>query len=633
MLRYLKNLYFTFKKKYLNKKHKENASSADFDYNKKLVYSLSKSKIPTLKQFKYLSKYLSKKEALTIKISSLLIVLSLSFVVVSFYMTHLELIPVSGGEYTEGLIGAPKHINPLYSSINDVDGDIASLVFSSLYERGDNGELKKDLLESLVLSEDGKEYTIKIKNNVFWHDGEKLDVDDIVYTMDIIGDSRYQSPLRVGLAGALVEKIDDLTLKIVLSQPYGAFRDLLTFGIMPVHLWEQLSPESFLLTDLNIRPIGSGPYKFKRLLKDNTLGKILYIELEANTNFYAETPFIEKISFKFFPNFEELISALNGNIVDGIAYLPKEMKEEVASQNSLNFHQLNLTQILSLNFNSKENAFLEKKNTRQALAYAIDKQQIIEDVFSSEARIANSPILSESFAYKGDIKKYDYNKKQALDLLAKDDWSLATVTAEDLIVKEGEEEDVKWQLGEGFWMSREDEDEKIEYLVIDISIINTVDNRAIAEAIKKYWEEIGIKTNIKEYSSKEINGDIIRDRKYQVLLYSQSLSFDPDVYAFWHSSQAVTGGNNISNYFNGEVDRLLSEARLLSDEGERQELYFEFQDILIEEVPAIFISSPKYNYIQKKDIKNYNVTSISVPSDRFSNISSWYIDTGKKIIW
>ena len=629
MLRYLKNSYFTFKKKYLSKKHKEDTSSASFDYNKKLVYSLSKSKIPTLKQFKYLNKYLNKKESLAIKISLLLILLSFSFVLISFYTTHLELIPVSGGEYTEGLIGAPKHINPLYVSINDVDSDISSLIFSSLYKRGDNGELKEDLLDNLSVSEDGKEYIIKIKNNVFWHDGEKLDVDDIVYTMDIIADSRYQSPLRSGLAGTVVEKIDDLTLKVTLSQAYGAFKDLLTFGIMPAHLWEQLSPESFLLTELNMKPIGSGPYKFKRLLKDSTLGKILKIELEVNADYYANIPFIEKITFKFFPNFEELVSALNGNMVSGIAYLPKEMKEQLASQNSLNIHQLNLTQILSLNFNSKENVFLEKKNLRQALAYAIDKEQIIEDVFSSEARIVNSPILPESFAYKGDIKKYDYNKKQALELLAKDNWSLATVTAESLL----EEEALGQQVGEGFWMARESDDQKIEYLIIDISIIKTSDNILIANSIKRYWEEIGIKTNIKEYNSKEINGDIIRDRKYQALLYSQSLSFDPDVYAFWHSSQAVTGGNNISNYFNGEVDRLLSEARLLSDEGERQEMYFEFQDILTEEVPVIFISSPKYNYIQKKDIKNNNVTSISVPSDRFSNISSWYINTGKKIVW
>ncbi len=632
MLRYLKNFYFTFKKKYFDNKHKEANPSAKFDFNKKLVYSLSKSKIPTLKQLRYIDRYLSKKESLAIKLSMFLIFVSLSFILISFYITHLEVTPVRGGEYVEGLIGAPKHINPLYSSINDVDNDISSLIFSSLYKRDGRGGLKEDLLESISLSEDETEYTIKIKANVFWHDGETLDADDVIFTINTLSDSRYQSPLRSSLAGITVSKIDDLTIKINLSQPYGAFKALLTFGIMPAHLWEQLSPESFLIKDLNIRPIGSGPYKFKRLLKDDSLGKILFIELVPNNEYYGSIPYIEKITFKFFPNFEELIVALNENLVSGIAYLPKEMKEQVAAQNSLNFHKLNLAQALSLNFNSKENSFLEKKNTRQALAYALDREQIVKDVFLDNARVLNSPILPESFAYKGDIKKYFYDKTEALSLLEKDDWTLATVTVDDLVDGEGEDR-IEKKLGPGFWMARENEDDEIEYFIIELSVINTIDNLKIAKLVKKYWEEIGVKTIVKEYSSKEINGEIIRNRNYQSLLYTQSLSFDPDVYAFWHSSQAVTGGNNISNYFNGEVDRLLSGARVISDEGLRQEMYFEFQDILVEEVPAIFISSPKYTYIQKKDIKNFNVTSISNPSDRFSNILDWYIETGRKIIW
>ncbi|MDA3840582.1 MAG: peptide ABC transporter substrate-binding protein [Patescibacteria group bacterium] len=629
----MKNIITTFKKKYLTKKHKGNTPGANFDFNKKLVYSLSKSKIPTLKQFKYIGKYLNKKEALAIKISTFLIFTSISFVAVSFYMTHLEITPVSGGEYTEGLIGAPKHINPLYSSINDVDNDISSLIFSSLYQRDSKGGLKEDLLDDINLSEDEKEYTIKIKPNVLWHDGEELSADDLIFTINTIVDSKYQSPLRSSLSGISVSKVDKLTIKISLSQPYAAFKDLLTFGIMPAHLWEQLSPESFLLVNLNLKPIGSGPYKVKGFFNDSSLGKISSMELEINDKYYGSLPYIEKIVFKFFPNFEELIVALNGNLVDGIAYLPKEFKEQVAAQNSLNFYKLNLAQIMSLNFNSKENPFLEKKNTRQALAFAIDREQIVADVFSDNARLAESPILADSFAYKGDIKKYNYDKNEALNLLEKDGWSLATVTAEDLIGDEDEEEKNEIKVGEGFWMTRENDDDEIEYFIVNISTINSIDNIKIAEAIKKYWEEIGVKTIVNEYSSKEINGEIIRNRDYDALLYTQSLSFDPDVYSFWHSSQAVTGGNNISNYFNGEVDRLLSEARVISDEGSRQKMYYEFQDILVEEVPTIFISSPIYTYIQKKDIKNFNVTSISNPSDRFSNISDWYINTGKKIIW
>lgn len=633
MLRSLKNISETFKKKFLKKMPKEETRGANFDFNKKLVYSLSKSKIPTIKQLKYIDRYLNKKESLAIKLSILSIVFSLLFLAGSFYVTHLETSPVRGGEYVEGLIGSPKHINPLYSPLNDVDSDIASLVFSSLYKRDGQGNLKKDLLDTIKMSDDGKQYTIKIKENVKWHDGEALNSDDLIFTINSILDPVYQSPLRSSLSGLSVEKVDDLTIKINLSQAYAAFKDLLTFGIMPAHLWKQLNPESFLLAKMNIRPIGSGPYKFKRLLKDDTLGTVLYMEFEPNQDYYSNIPYIKKLVFKFYPNFEELVSALNQNLINGIAYLPKELKEDVSAQNSLNFHKLNLGQILSLSFNSKQNSFLEKKSLRQALAYAIDKKKIVREVFSDNAKVANSPILTQSFAYKEDIKKYEYNKEEALNLLEKDGWSLATVTAEDLISDKEDEEKPEKKLGEGFWMARENKDGETEYLVIDISLINTEDNLKVANFIKKYWEKIGVKTNIIEHTSEEVNGDIIRNRDYQALLYTQALSVDPDVYAFWHSSQAVTGGNNLSNYSNSQVDRLLSEARVITDKEKRKKMYFEFQDIIADEVPAIFISSPKYTYIQKKDIKNFDVTSISNPSDRFSNISDWYINTGKKIIW
>ncbi|PLX21503.1 hypothetical protein C0584_02440 [Candidatus Parcubacteria bacterium] len=632
MLRYLRNLFLTFKN-FFKKAQADNKSEALLGFDKKLVYSLSKSKIPTLKQLKYINKYLSKREALLIKFSILFILFSASFLGFRFYFTHLELTPVRGGEYIEGLIGSPKHINPLYASINDVDSDIASLVFSSLYKPDGLGGVEEDLVDSLEVSEDGKEYVIQIRQGVKWHDAKDLNVDDVIFTMETIIDSAFQSPLRSSLTGVEIEKIDEYKLKLILAQPYAAFKDLLTFGIMPAHLWEQLPADSYLLTELNLKPIGSGPYKFKRFLKENSQGKIISVELELNEEYYREQPYIEEITFKFYPNFEELLLALNENLIDAISYLPWEMKDQIATQNSINFHSLNLGQILTLSFNLKGSDFLEKKSTRQALLYAIDKNEIVEDVFGLSARTIDSPILPESFAYKNDLEQYTLNKDKVLELLNEDDWSVATITADDLIEEEDDDKTLEKEVGEGLWLVKEDEDNKKEYFVIRIAVVDSEKDLLVANKIASYWEEVGIRTIVEKHSIKEINSEIIRDRNYEALLFSQAQGYDPDVYAFWHSSQAVTGGLNLSNYANSEVDKLLGEARQTLDESERQKKYFEFQNIITDEVPAIFIGSPKYLYLQKKSIKNYNVTSIQVPSDRFSNISSWYINTGKKIIW
>ncbi len=638
MLRYLKNIFFTFKKKISQNASGKKTLNASFDLDKRLVYSLSKSKIPTFRQLKYIRRYLSKKELLLISLSLFLIFLSLTFMGGRFYLSHLEIVPARGGEYTEGLIGSPKHINPLYSTINDVDSDITSLIFSSLYKRGSNGELMPDLVEDFTISEDEKEYTFTLKQNLYWHDGEMLTSDDVVFTINAITNPAYQSPRRQMLSGVQVEKINDTVFKINLSQSYAAFRDMLTFGIMPAHLWEQLQPESVLLSDLNLKPIGSGPYKFKRFLKDSTIGRVLSFELEQNDEYYGDKPYINKITFYFFPNFEELLTALNSNSLHGIAYLPKELKSQLASQNSLSFYNLELSKMQGVYFNTKSSSAIEKKNVRQALSHALDKEVILREVFSEDVRLADSPLLQESFAYNPDIKKYQFDKNLSFELLEKEGWALATVTEEDLLSEEPEEgqeieEKIEATLGTGFWMSKTNEDDEKEYLIIDLAIAETLDNIAVAEKLKKYWEDIGVKTIIKKYSPSEINTQVVRERNYDALLYTTTLSLDPDVYAFWHSSQAVSGGNNLSNYFNSEVDRLLSEARLISDRETRREKYIEFQNILAEDNPAIFLNSQRYTYVQKKDIKNFDVSIISEPSDRFSNISDWYIRSSRKIIW
>ena len=160
------------------------------DLDKKLVFSLAKSRIPKLKQIKYLKRFLSSREIWIINFCALIVLVSSVFLAARFYKSHLQVVPIFGGEYIEGLIGAPKYINPLYASISDVDNDITNLIFSSLFKRGKNGELINDLAESYEISHDNKIYTFKIKQEVSWHNKSKLTVDDIVFTFNCIKDKQ-----------------------------------------------------------------------------------------------------------------------------------------------------------------------------------------------------------------------------------------------------------------------------------------------------------------------------------------------------------------------------------------------------------------------------------------------------------
>ena len=643
---FLKNiLFFNFKK--------SSQQNKQIELDKKLVLSLAKSRIPSFKQLKYIRRYLSAWEKWLMRISFIIIFLSLLFSGVFFCINNLQVVPARGGEYIEGLVGAPKYINPLYSSASDVDNDISRLVYSSLFKRGKNGELAKDLVESYEINQDSKEYIFKIKDGVKWHDGNRLLVDDIVFTFNAIKNKEYKSTLRNSFLGVEIKKIDDRNIKFMLSDPYAAFLELLTFGIIPADIWGQIPPESATLAELNLKPIGSGPYRFKKLVKEKA-GNIREYYLSVNSDYYCEVPNVNLV-FKFYPGFDEAVLALNNNLIDGISYLPPELDKEILAPNTLNYYKLYLPQLTLVFFNQQSNPALADKSVRQALSYSVNRGEIINNILEGNAYAVNGPILPNSFAYFNDIKKYDYNPAKAGELLDSVDWKVAEITGEDVKdaqvalgiseeeakedLKEGTEEktgdefllrqaETTLSLGVGKWRKKND-----NYLIIKIATIQRSENEQIVEAVSKYWEAIGVKAVIEVFPLSEIQSEVIKDRDFDALFYGQVVGSDPDPYAFWHSSQTGENGFNIANFTNKEVDQLLEDARIVSNVAERQEKYKKFQEIISEESPAIFLYSPIYTYIQSKSLKGFDVKNIYLPRDRFANINEWHIKVEKKLVW
>ncbi len=607
------------------------------ELDKKLVFSLAKSRWPSFKQLKYVKKYLNPAEQLAIGVCLVVILFSSVFLIARFYKTHLQIIPVDGGDYIEGAIGSIKYINPLYSGSSDLDSDIAELVYSSLFKRNANAELVNDLAEEYEISQDGKVYTIKIRSNAVWHNGNPLTVDDIVFTFEAIKNIKYKSPLRTVFTGVEIVKIDDKTIKFNLTEPYAAFLDLLNFGILPQELWQQIEPVSASLAELNLKPVGSGRYKFKSLVKDKA-GNIRTYILTRNENYYGPRVHINTISFKLFVNLQEIISALNNSLIDGVSYLPEQSKSQVVAQDSLNFYNLNLPKLSAVFFNAKFNPALADKKVRQALAYAIDKNKIVDQVMAGNARVINGPILPNSFAYNNEIKKYDYNPATSSRLLAEAGWKIIELTAEDIakanenlndkdeVIKKQAETNIK--MGVGKWLIKDN-----NYLTITISTVDNQEYGQAANLIAKFWNDINIKTEVNLVPANQIQVEVIKSRNFSALIYGEITGADPDPYAFWHSSQIGQSGLNIADYTNKEVDKLLEDGRLSAGLEARQEKYKKFQEIIVEDEPAIFLYSPNYTYVQSKKIKGFNTKSIILPSDRFGDVSQWYVNTGKKIVW
>lgn len=622
----IKNFVFNFRR-----------GQAQAELDKKLVFSLAKSRWPSFKQLKYVKKYLNPTERLAVGVCLAVILFSSIFLAAKFYKTHLQIIPANGGDYIEGAVGSIKYINPLYSSFSDLDSDLAELVYSSLFRRNANAELVNDLAAGYEVSPDGKIYTIKIRSDAIWHNGSLVTVDDIIFTFAAIKNIKYKSSWRDAFTGVEISKVDDKTIKFNLAEPYAAFLDLLNFGILPQELWQQIEPASANLAELNLKPVGSGRYKFKSLVKDKA-GNIKTYILTRNEHYYGPKAHINTIGFKLFGNLPETISALNNNLIDGLSYLPESDKSQVVAQDSLNFYNLNLPKLSAVFFNLRPNPALADKKTRQALAYAIDKNKMVAEIMAGNARVIDGPILPNSFAYNNEIKKYDYNTAISSRLLAEAGWKIselaavditqaqADLTAKDEAVKKQAEAKIK--MGPGKWLIKNN-----NYLTITLTTVDNQEYGQAAELIAKFWNDINIKTEINLAPANQIQTDVIKSRNFEALIYGEITGADPDPYAFWHSSQIGQAGLNIADYANKEVDKLLEDGRLSSRLEARQAKYKKFQEIIAEAEPAIFLYSPNYTYVQTKKIKGFKVKSIVLPSDRFSDIDQWYINTGKKIIW
>ena len=615
---------------FLLKRKKGQLDQTRADQN--LVYTLASSKIPNSEQIKQLDKTLSKKERIIVRVCLAIVLVNIVYLGVRYYNNHVDYLPVVGGIYREGVIGYPQTINPLYSVNRDVDGDLTRLIFSSLFKYNEQGNLIPDLVEKIETT-DNKEFLITIRSGVKWHSGEDLTVNDVVFTFNAILNSEYRSPLRKNFAGVEITKASENSVKFVLPTAYSFFPNFLTFGIMPQSVWENISPSSANLSDLNLYAIGSGPYKFESLVKDKR-GELKEYRLLANSDYYGAKPYIKELIFKFFPDSNELISALNAGDVQGIAHLSIDQKKSLLVQNSLNYNTLSSSQENLIFLNTTNNKELADLEVRKALALALDKQTIVRDNFFDFYKVLHGPLSDSSPLFNNEIEKYNFDVTAANSKLDTAGWQTINVTSADLLA-----EDLSPELKaianhasttkdkvDGAWRFKKDKNDVVTLLTVSLTSVDNGDALVVSQRAKEFWEAIGVRTHLNLVSVSEAH-NVLMSRNFEMMLYSELIGSNPDLYFFWHSSQIGNRGLNVAAYHNETVDKLLEEVRTSVDQNIKNNNYREVQKIIASELPVIFLYENNYLYVQSKKVKGFSTTAINDPSDRFSGISSWYLKT------
>lgn len=520
---------------------------------------------------------------------------------VFFYYSKTKAVPKVGGEYIEGIVGQPLHINPLLSESNETDASLSRLIYSGIFKYDNQGKLTNDLAENYEVSEDKTAYKIFLKKNVLWHDKTPMDAQDVIFTINLLSNPTYKSPLRLNWQGIETALVDDYTIEFKIKTPYVGFLNNLTFGILPKHVWESITPENFSLNPLNLAPIGSGPYKFDSSQKDSN-GNILSYKLVSFSDYFKGKTYISKMTFNFYTDEDSAIDALNRKEIMGIDTISSEKIKDIKVQKSINVNQFSVPRYSAIFFNQNKSVPLAEDEVRTALNLATDRQEIINNVIGGNAQPVFSPFLPGMIGYSENLGNSEFNIEKANQIL----------------------DEAKWTKGEDGFRAKDDINLEINLYTTDWEELSHT-----AEIIKAQWEKVGTKVNIHLLSIADLRENNIRPREYDALLFGQDLGADPDPYYFWHSDNKrdSNSGSNLSLFGTDESDKLIEAGRSEFDSEKRAQNYIDFQNILTKEAPAVFLYSPSYIYPVSNKIKGIEIRNLLSHYQRFSNIENWYIKT------
>lgn len=507
--------------------------------------------------------------------------------------------PISGGVHIEGLIGSPRFIHPLFTDTNTVDKTLSELIYSGLVQITAGREVLPDLATSWETLNDGQTYVFHLRNDVLWHDGTKFNADDIVFTINVLHTAEYNGILKANFVDIAVEKIDDYTVKFTLPSSSAFFLYNLSVGIIPAHIFSEVPVIDMQRTFTKEHIIGTGAYSFEKMGSDES------ISLSRFDDYYGEMPLIEKLVFFFFENEQNLFNAFESREVGAAGFSGLIPTSNNLTPNDTKYIY-NLPQYKAIYFNQiSSNSSLQNKAVRQALAYATNKQQIVDEVEAGYADVVDSPILPGFWGHNPDIKKYDFDITSAAKILKEDGWK--DIDGDGIL----EKSDTRLSLR----ITTQDNDDSV----------------MIAEIIKRNWTSIGVEVIIEALPSSTLIKEVIRPRGYEVLIFGQDLGIDSDPYVYWHSSQIYDPGLALAVGLDKDIDNNLESARIATNLNKTITFYHQFQNAFADLVPAILLYQPRYTYLVDSKIRGVTDSiNLSSVCDRFININEWYIKTKKE---
>jgi peptide/nickel transport system substrate-binding protein len=390
-------------------------------------------------------------------------------------------------------------------------------------------------------------------------------------------------------------------VQFVLREPYAPFLDYTTIGILPEHRLKGISAAELTRLDFNREPIGTGPFRLMEMELGE--GHISSITLKRFPRYYGRGTFLENVILRFYPTPHAAYEAYQDGIVEGVARIPLDLLPEAFAEPELRLFSAPTAEMTMIYFNEllTDTLPFDDVRVRRALYYALDRQALVDSVLMGQAVLPATPLIPGTWAYTTEgVPAYEQNLERAWELLFEAGWRRATIT-----------DSLRNAAGAP--------------LAFALTASNDPLDIAVAEAVAAQWSRLGVSVTIQAVPPLALSG-VLDSRIYAAAVARLVVPGDPDPYPFWHETQALAGqGQNYAGFQNRRISELVEQARITSRRDERVAFYREFQQLFMEELPALPLYVPVYTYALDTRVNGGQLGPLMHSGDRFLTVPDWYV--------
>ena len=461
--------------------------------------------------------------------------------------------PRRGGSLVVAASADPGHFNPAITTAGGTHF-VADSLYNGLIFLDEKLDPKPDLADKWEVSADGKTYTFHLHPGVKWHDGEAFTSADVKFSFEEVL-LKYHARTKAGLEAVLagIDTPDADTVVFRFKQAYGPLLqrlDVVEAPIVAKHVYQGQDPTK---ADANLKPVGTGPFKFAEYVKGD---RVRFVRNDAY--FKSGRPYLDEVVFRIIPQSSTQVLALEKGEIDYVNGIPGPDLERLQKNAGFTIAKSGAGSggsfcITTLIYNLSRPP-LDKVEVRQALAYAIDRQQILDQVYFGQGRVAVSAIASTiTWAHNANVTKYPLDAAKATQLLD----AAGTKRGAD---------------GMRF---------KLEF-------VHATSFAKIGELMKQELAPVGIDVQLTALEVNAANDRTFIKKDFDIGAASYCNGPDPEI-----GVRRVYVSNNIgpilfsngAGYRNPRVDQLFDTAAAAVDRGERAKAYYEIQDILARDIP------------------------------------------------